>query len=111
MVYNNKFFTGIRHPEELSFCKPLDANHLKHNHTYVSNKKNKDVNGKSITGSGIAPDTNTFVSGVSPSGSTGSLDMNAPLMCGPPIAKTPKASPISKPAITVSNTNASKNLS
>lgn len=94
---------GIRHPEELSFCKPLDPNHLKHNHTYVGNKKNKDVNGKSSIGS-IPPDTNTFVSGVSPSGSTGSLDMNPPLMCGPPIAKTPRASPISKPAVTPEST-------
>ncbi|KAK9497256.1 hypothetical protein O3M35_004609 [Rhynocoris fuscipes] len=98
---------GIRHPEELSFCKPLEAHHLKHNYTYVNSKKGKEANGRinGVGGGSPAPDTNTFVSGVSPSGSTGSLDMNSPpLMCGPPISKTPRASPISKPAVTPEST-------
>lgn len=89
--------SGIRHPEELSFCKPLEPAHLKHNYKDINNKKNKDSNGK------IPADTNTFIHSQSPTGSNGSLDktISSPLMCAPGVSKNPK-SPISKPAITVS---------
>ncbi|KAF6216758.1 hypothetical protein GE061_001107 [Apolygus lucorum] len=90
---------GIRHPEELSFCKPLESAHLKHNYKdTLSNRKNKDANGK------IPSDTNTFIHGQSPSGSNGSLDKAiSPLMCAPGVSKNPK-SPISKPALTPEST-------
>ncbi|CAA9994929.1 unnamed protein product [Nesidiocoris tenuis] len=90
---------GIRHPEELSFCKPLEPAHLKHNYKDINNKKNKDSNGK------IPADTNTFIHSQSPTGSNGSLDktISSPLMCAPGVSKNPK-SPISKPAITPEST-------
>lgn len=45
---------GIRHPEELSFCKPLEPNHLKYNYKDMPKKKSEQ-NGH------LPPDTNTFI--------------------------------------------------
>ena len=69
----------MRHPEELSFCKPLEHNHLKYNWKDLKhNKRNKDSNGKSGPGDG-----SVFISNQSPSGSTGSLDKSlTPFVCG-----------------------------
>lgn len=72
---------GIRHPEEVSFCKPLEPHHLKHNlgDLQASKRKPEKSNGH------IPADTNTFVATHSPSGSTGSLDRtgNGPFLCAP----------------------------
>lgn len=113
---------GIRHPEELSFCKPLKPNNLKYNYGDLK-AKTKTSNGVQRNGHGPQPtpppppDTNTFiaVSGPtqrshSPDGSTGSLERSpAPFMCAPvtpsrspgtpthhpPNASTPISSPVS----------------
>lgn len=72
---------GIRHPEELSFCKPLEPAHLKYNLKDLPAKK-KIENHKN--GYHVAADTNTFIAATqSPQGSTGSLDQSNPFMCGP----------------------------
>ncbi|XP_014243585.1 unc-112-related protein-like [Cimex lectularius] len=94
---------GIRHPEELSFCKPLEQSHLKQNlQDLLTHKKIKDVNGK------IPADTNTFVANYS--GSNGSLDQAVPPMCSPGVSKNFKSSPISKPAVTPDYTWKRNNL-
>lgn len=88
---------GIRHPEELSFCKPLEYNNLKYN--YKDMPKKKEQNG--TVRNGPPPDTNTFVSssGPGPVGSNGSLDKSH-LMCAPvtpqrsPASSTPLNSPV-----------------
>lgn len=94
---------GIRHPEELSFCKPLGPNHLKHN--YTSTVKKKEQNGVQKNGH-IPSDTNTFIATThSSDGSNGSLDKSN-LVCAPltpqrvmPVSSTP----ISTPTGNVSN--------
>ncbi|XP_076656576.1 unc-112-related protein [Halictus rubicundus] len=90
---------GIRHPEELSFCKPLEPNHLKYNlkdlpvKKKVENQKNGHWN--------VPADTNTFIPvSQSPRGSTGSLDQSSPFMCAPVTPSnrnhsTPISSPVS----------------
>ncbi|KAK7788445.1 hypothetical protein R5R35_006978 [Gryllus longicercus] len=91
---------GMRHPEELSFCKPLEANHLKYNLKDMpcNKKRNSDNRSKNS----IPADTNTFIASHSPSGSTGSLDKtNPPLMCAPVTpnrhqTSTPISSPVSQ---------------
>ncbi|XP_014237313.1 unc-112-related protein-like isoform X1 [Trichogramma pretiosum] len=73
---------GIRHPEELSFCKPLEANHLKYNLKDMPIKKKTEnhKNGHQA----VAADTNTFIASTqSPRGSINSLDRSSPFMCGP----------------------------
>lgn len=84
---------GIRHPEELSLCKPLEAAHLKRNLKELTAKKKLN---------GAPADTNTFVANSgSPQGSTGSLDGGGgggPLACAPVghrHASTPISSPVS----------------
>lgn len=81
---------GIRHPEELSFCTPLELSHLKHNSKdWKHNKRNKEA-----TKNG--PDSNTFIPSHSPSGSTGSLDKSVPpFVCGtnPGKHQTPPRTP------------------
>ena len=47
--------SGIRHPEELSFAKPLESQHLKYN--YQSHAAVKSQRGDSLPA-----DTNTFIS-------------------------------------------------
>lgn len=90
---------GIRHPEELSFCKPLEPNHLKYNlkdlpvKKKIENQKNGHWN--------VPADTNTFIPvSQSPRGSTGSLDQSSPFMCAPVTPSnrnhsTPISSPVS----------------
>ncbi|XP_047114333.1 unc-112-related protein-like [Schistocerca piceifrons] len=81
---------GIRHPEELSFCKPLEANHLKYNLKDMPCAK-KRSQGDTRASNGVPADTNTFVAaqggGPSPSGSTGSLERGGgggqPFLCAP----------------------------
>ncbi|XP_013115846.1 unc-112-related protein [Stomoxys calcitrans] len=79
----------IRHPEELSLCKPLEAEHLKKNYGKYPQKN----------GSGYlqpAPDTNSFIPNNSAykGGSSGSLDrtQNGNLLCAPvsPYNTTPR---------------------
>ncbi|XP_043492066.1 unc-112-related protein [Polistes fuscatus] len=90
---------GIRHPEELSFCKPLEPSHLKYNlkdlptKKKIENQKNGHWN--------VPADTNTFIpASQSPRGSTGSLDQSSPFMCAPVTSSnrnhsTPISSPVS----------------
>ncbi|KAG8223226.1 hypothetical protein J437_LFUL003577 [Ladona fulva] len=79
---------GIRHPEELSLCKPLEPKHLKNN--YKDLKKRKAENGAT------SPDTNTFIhasssnnghrhNGDDVGGSSNSLDRSpaSPFLCAP----------------------------
>jgi kindlin 2 len=73
---------GIRHPEELSFCKPLEPNHLKYNLKDLPRKRHGHENGNSH-----APaDTNTFIAGTETAhSSNSSLDKSnsAPFLCAP----------------------------
>jgi kindlin 2 len=104
----DRYSPGIRHPEELSFCKPLEPNNLKYNLKDLPNKKRHpdDRNGMNgRNGHYVPADTNTFISNHSPSGSTGSLEHSSPpLMCAPvsPARSNYSANtPISSPASTV----------
>lgn len=83
---------GIRHPEELSLCKPLEAHHLKYNLKDMQSKKHRETN------STISPDTNTFIANQSPASSTGSLDRTQQFICAPltPV-KRDTSTPISSP--------------
>jgi kindlin 2 len=91
-------YIGIRHPEELSFCKPLEPNHLNYNLKDLPAKK-KIENQKN--GYYVAADTNTFIAATqSPQGSTGSLDQLNPFMCAPVAPNNHKnnhSSPINSP--------------
>lgn len=94
------FLSGIRHPEELSLCKPLESNHLKYNlKDLPGNKKNREMNGS--TPKHIPADTNTFISNQSPGGSTSSLDKSQPFLCAPVTPKHYSSTPISSPMGTV----------
>lgn len=91
---------GIRHPEELSLCKPLEPNHLKQNYTYVAKKKYDQKQ----NGHHIPPDTNTFIAtSHSSDGSNGSLDKTG-FSCAPmtPQRAPPSSTPISSPMGNVS---------
>ncbi|KAK9300586.1 hypothetical protein QLX08_006743 [Tetragonisca angustula] len=100
---------GIRHPEELSFCKPLEPNHLKYNlkdlpaKKKIENQKNGHWN--------VPADTNTFIPvSQSPRGSTGSLDQGSPFMCAPVNNRnhsTPISSPVSQTGTWKRNNNSS----
>ncbi|KAI4478225.1 hypothetical protein M0804_012183 [Polistes exclamans] len=89
----------IRHPEELSFCKPLEPSHLKYNLKDLPSKK-KIENQKNGHWN-VPADTNTFIpASQSPRGSTGSLDQSSPFMCAPVTPSnrnhsTPISSPVS----------------
>ncbi|XP_026468344.1 unc-112-related protein isoform X1 [Ctenocephalides felis] len=91
----------IRHPEELSFCKPLEPQHLKKNFQDLPRKKHEQ-NG--TVGNGHLPlDTNTFIA-ESPRGSNGSLNNgDSRLMCAPvtpqrsAVSPPPRHTPISSP--------------
>lgn len=91
---------GMRHPEELSFCKPLEPNHLKYNYKDMPKKKHEQ-NGTTRNGL-LAPDTNTFIANSSPVGSTGSLENSSPVMCAPvtPSRGPPSSTPINSPGST-----------
>lgn len=71
----SSIYLDIRHPEELSLSKPLEAYHLKHN------MKEMHYNG----GQTPSADTNSFaINSHSPSGSEGSLDISSsPFICAP----------------------------
>ncbi|XP_034944759.1 unc-112-related protein-like isoform X1 [Chelonus insularis] len=93
---------GIRHAEELSFCKVLEPNHLKYNLKDLPLKK-KIENQKN--GSWQIPvDTNTFIPTTQNlKGSNGSLEQNT-FMCAPVTSNTKNYStPISSP-VSQSNT-------
>lgn len=65
------YLTGIRYPEELSFCKPLTQDDLKHNYSEKQMKKKSTATVKN----GTPADTNSFISNKSHNSSTnGSLD-------------------------------------
>jgi kindlin 2 len=88
---------GLRHPEELSLCKPLEPYHLKYN--YKDMPKKKVENGTAKNGHpNLPPDTNTFIANSSPDGSTGSLDKST-FMCAPvtPSKPPPSSTPVSSP--------------
>lgn len=95
---------GMRHPEELSFCKPLEYNHLKYNYKDMPKKK-VEQNG-TVKNGHLPADTNTFIANSSPGGSTGSLD-KSPFMCAPvtpargPTTSTPVNSPSGNVSILV----------
>ncbi|KAF2355397.1 FERM central domain [Trinorchestia longiramus] len=72
---------GIRHPEEMSFCKPITADDLKYN--YAERQLKKLQQAKVVNGQ-LPADTNTFVANKSTSNmnrsyntSNGSLDRSA----------------------------------
>nr|CAD7458812.1 unnamed protein product [Timema tahoe] len=96
---------GVRYPEELSLCKPLEPNHLKYNlKDLPGNKKRQQQHqnhgGRGGPNNGVSPpDTNTFIPNHSPSGSTGSLEQSPqPFMCAPVTPTRHQTStPISSP--------------
>ncbi|XP_050737415.1 unc-112-related protein-like isoform X2 [Eriocheir sinensis] len=61
---------GIRYPEELSFCKPLTQDDLKHNYSEKQMKKKAAATVKN----GTPADTNSFISNKSHNSTNGSLD-------------------------------------
>ncbi|KAG5885355.1 hypothetical protein JTB14_035160 [Gonioctena quinquepunctata] len=91
---------GLRHPEELSLCKPLEPNHLKYNFKDMPKKKTEQHGGQKNGGAHHHPaDTNTFIANSSPMGSTGSLE-KSPFACAPitPSRGPPSSTPINSPA-------------
>ncbi|XP_035780650.1 unc-112-related protein-like [Anopheles albimanus] len=116
---------GIRHPEELSLCKPLEPMHLKKNYADLAKKKIPiEHNGSGRDYIQPAVDTNTFipVTAHNLNGSNGSLDgpMNhGPFSCAPvPHSNsfsTPKqglqSTPISSPTGTLRHGHASSGFS
>lgn len=88
----------IRHPEELSLCKPLEHEHLKKNLCkFPVNKKIPIVEPNGTVYLQPAPDTNSFIPINSAyKGSNGSLDrvQNGNFLCTPmsPYASTPRRS-------------------
>jgi kindlin 2 len=98
---------GMRHPEELSLCKPLEAAHLKKNFSEYPKRKllvgeqNGNSRGEYLQ---PAPDTNTFIPTHSNNfhESNGSLDAphNGQFFCAPmPSPKPSQAvTPISSPS-------------
>lgn len=84
---------GIRHPEEMSLCKPLEPNHLKYNYKDMPKKRGME-NGTPVRGA-MSPDTNTFIPATSNNGhrndgddvggSSNSLDRSptSPFLCAP----------------------------
>nr|NP_001408900.1 unc-112-related protein [Spodoptera frugiperda] len=76
---------GIRHPEELSLCYPLEPSHLKQN--YQNLKEAKRIKSP--------PDTNTFIAATR--GSSNSLDRsNGPCPATPPPPRSLSATPVAQ---------------
>ncbi|XP_073950664.1 unc-112-related protein-like [Choristoneura fumiferana] len=75
---------GIRHPEELSLCYPLEASHLKQN--YQNLKEAKRLR------SSAPPDTNTFIAATR--GSSNSLDRSNGCPATPPPPRSQSATPV-----------------
>ncbi|XP_015109319.1 unc-112-related protein [Diachasma alloeum] len=102
---------GIRHPEELSFCKPLEPHHLKCNLKDLSAKKKieNQRNGQW----NVPADTNTFIPVTqSPKGSNSSLEQNSPFLCAPVTPNnrnhsTPISSPVTHTGTWKRNNNSS----
>lgn len=86
----------IRHPEELSFCKPLEQEHLKKNYGKYPQKKVAIPEPNGTVFLQPAPDTNSFIpiNSAFKGGSSGSLDrtQNGNLLCAPvsPYNTTPR---------------------
>lgn len=97
----------IRHPEELSLCKPLEQDHLKKNFSQFPNKKIPIAEPNGTTYLQPAPDTNSFIPINSYNGSNCSLDKshNDNFLCAPvapsypttPRRQPPAGTPISSP--------------
>lgn len=95
----------IRHPEELSLCKPLEPEHLKKNYSQFPKKKIPIPESNGTTYLQPAPDTNSFIPINSYNGSCNSLDnpQNGTFLCAPVHQTTPKrlnqsGTPISSPS-------------
>ncbi|XP_075160808.1 unc-112-related protein-like [Haematobia irritans] len=87
----------IRHPEELSLCKPLEAEHLKKNYGKYPQKKVAIPEPNGTVYLQPAPDTNSFIpiNSAYKGGSSGSLDRTqngGNLLCAPvsPYNTTPR---------------------
>lgn len=79
------FLPGIRHPEELSLCYPLEPSHLKQN--YQNLKEAKRIK------STHPADTNTFIAATR--GSSNSLDRsNGQCPATPPPPRSASATPV-----------------
>lgn len=90
----NTPLTGIRYPEELSFCKPLTQEDLKHNYSEKQMKKKTSAAVKN----GTPADTNSFISNKSHNSTNGSLDRSAGSNNTHTLnstARTPISSPVS----------------
>lgn len=81
----------IRHPEELSLCKPLEPDHLKKNFSKFPQRKIPIAEQNGTTYLSPAPDTNSFIPINSFNGSSGSLENqhNGTFSCAP-VHHTPK---------------------
>lgn len=82
---------GIRHPEEMSFAKPLSGDDLKKNYSEKHTKK-KTSGAKN---GAVPADTNSFIANRSHNSSNGSLDRSGHHKTLP---HTPNKTPISSPA-------------
>lgn len=80
---------GIRYPEELSFCKPIGPDDLKHNYSEKQVKKKSTT-----TKNGVPADTNSFIANKSHNSSNGSLDRSA---ASHHHSHSPNKTPISSP--------------
>lgn len=89
---------GVRHPEELSFCKPLEPSHLKCN---LKDLKNHKKHAEHIQNGHSTADTNTFIANGNHNnhnGSTNSLDKNSPgYICAPVTPVKQNSTPIGTP--------------
>ena len=110
--------SGIRHPEELSFAKPLEGDDLRYNYrereAAASSSKKKSVVAASPTA-----DTNTFIAhhqhGNSTHSSNSSLDAKGPSGCTPVVPHSSSRSPAHQNATTpisspVSCANGTRNV-
>lgn len=81
--------TGIRYPEELSFCKPLSSDDLKQNY---SEKQMKKKSSTTTVKNGTPADTNSFIANRSHNTSNGSLERSQHHPHSP--GRTPISSPV-----------------
>lgn len=115
--FNNFIFlitpTGIRHPEEISFCRPLLPEHLKQNYQQVRNRKISHAEEMSRGRSPLPADTNTFIATASSNGSMYSRHNNSTVsssssgssgggsgerfLCAPVRSSSKQNTPISSP--------------
>ncbi|XP_017472365.1 PREDICTED: unc-112-related protein-like [Rhagoletis zephyria] len=86
----------IRYPEELSFCKPIESDHLKKNYSKLPQKPIPVPDPDGTTYLHPAPDTNSFIPINSAfNGSNSSLDnhQNENFLCAPVSPYTPRRGP------------------